>query len=335
VGLAAAMVADALGLPGPSPGAAASIADRLAVKTRLRAAGVAVPWSARACGPAALRQIRAATAESLVVKPVDGWAARGVVRLLDGVDLAWAHRVALLSSPSARAMVEAYAAGRLLSVVALVANGDATVVDVAERSNDAHERFAPFLLDAGHERPAVLAAAQHAAVEALLRTAIDVLGVGSGVVTSEIVLGRCGPLLVDLELGLVDGRRLTHEIPLATGIDVMGTVLRLTLGETPDRTALAPRWRRPVAERAVFGPPGTVMMVCDAERAAAEDGVTLVDMLVGPGGRVPPPTSNLCHGGAVVATGESLEQAVARAAAAAQRISIVTTDGPPARPPAH
>jgi len=220
-------------------------------------------------------------------------------------------------------------------VVALVANGTVTVIDVAERAGDAHGRFAPFLLDAGHERPAMLSAAQHAAVDALLATAIHALGVGSAVVTAEIVLARRGPLLVDLELGLVDGRRLVHEIPLATGIDVMRSVLELTLGEMVGSDALAPRWWRPVAERAVFASPGTVVTVCDAERVAEDDGVTLVDMLVGPGGRVPPPTSNLCHGGAVVATGESREQAVARAAAAAQRISVVTTDGPSPRSVGH
>jgi biotin carboxylase len=335
VATAVALAAEALGLPGASLGAARLVADRLATKARLRDAGVPVPWCARVCGPAALRQIRAATTERLVVKPVDGWAARGVVRLLDGVDLAWAQRVALLSSPSARAMVEAYTEGLRLSVIALVAHGAVTVVDVAERAGDAHERFAPFLLDAGHDRPAMLSSAQHAAVEALLGTSIHVLGVDSAVVTGEVVLGRRGPLLVDLELGLVDGRRLTHEIPLATGIDVMGSVLRLTLGEALGSDALMPRWRRPVAERAVFASPGTVVMVCDAERAAEGDGVTLVDMLVGPGGRVPPPTSNMCHGGAVVATGESREQAVARASAAAQRISVVTADGSSASPVGH
>lgn len=325
VGLAAAMIAEALGLPGPSAAAAGCIADRLAVKTRLRAAGVAVPWAARACGPATLRQIKAVTESALVVKPVDGWAARGVVRLLDGVDLAWAHRVALLSSPSGRAMVEAYAEGRQLSVVALVAGGAVAIVDIAERSTEAHERFAPFALDAGHERPVVLSGAEHAAVDALVSAAVAALGIGSAVLTCEIVLGADGPALIDLELGVSDGRRLTHEIPLATGADVLGAVLRLVLGE-PLRALLEPRWRRAVAERAVFGEPGTVVEVHDADLAARAEGVTLVEVLVRPGARIPPPTSNLCRSGAVVATGESREEAVARAIAAASRIRIVTAE---------
>jgi biotin carboxylase len=334
VGLAVALVADALGLPGASVPAARCVADRLDMKTRLRAAGIPVPWSARACGPAALRQIAGATSDRLVVKPVDGWAARGVVRLLPGVDLAWAHRVAVLSSPSGRAMVEAYAEGRQLSVVALVSDGAVAVVDVAERSSDAHERFAPFVLDAGRERPAILTNQERAAVDALLRACVEAIGVQSGVVTSELVLGRTGPLLVDLELGLTDGRRLAHEIPLATGVDVIGPAVRLAVGERLDDALLAPRWQRPVAERAVFGPPGTVLAVRDAELAAQDDGVTLVDMLVAPGSRVLPPTSNLCHGGAVVAVGDSREEAVARAVAAASRIRIVTAPGRPVRPTA-
>jgi hypothetical protein len=219
--------------------------------------------------------------------------------------------------------------------VSLVSNGAVAIVDVAERSTEAHERFAPFVLDAGHERPVLLSADQHDALDALLRASVAALGVGSAVVTSEIVLGSSGPVLVDLELGLVDGRRVAHEIPLATGIDVVGAALRLALGEPLAGDTLAPRWLRPVAERAVFGTPGTVVAVRDVELAARDDGVTLVEMLVAPGSRVLPPTSNLCRGGAVVATGESREQAVARAVAAAARIHIVTTPGPPLRQPGH
>ena len=334
VALAAALIADALGLPGPSPAAARCIADRLAMKTRLRSAGVLVPWSARAAGPVALRQIKAASPRALVVKPVDGWAARGVVRLLDGVDLAWAHRVALLSSPSGRAMVEAYAEGRQLSVVALVSNGELSVVDIADRSTDAHDRFAPFALDAGHERPAALSAPQHAAIDALLSAAVAALEVHTGMLTFEIVLGIRGPVLIDVDLGLIDGRRLAHEIPLATGIDVLGAVLRLAIGQPLD-ALLSPRWRRAVAERAVFGAPGTVIAVHDADLAAQDEGITLVEMLVGPGGRVLPPTSNLCRTGAVVATGESRDEAVARAIAAASRIRIVTQGGRGVLPPPH
>jgi biotin carboxylase len=331
VSTAVATVADALGLPGRSFDSVGLVADRLAMKLRLRAAGVPVPWGARACAPAALRQLVAVSGDPLVVKPIDGWAARGVVRLLDGVDLAWAHRVAVLSSPSGRAMVEAYAPGPQLSVVSLVVGGTVVTVDVAERSTEAHERFAPFVLDAGHERPALLTAAQHAEIDHVLRAAVVALALGDGVVTSEIAFGPDGAVLLDLELGLVDGRRLAHEIPLATGVDVIGAALRMALGERLAPGEVAPRWLRPVAERTLFTTPGTVVAVRDAESAALLDGVTLVDVLVGPGSRILPPNSNLCHGGAVVATGESREQAVARATAAAARISIVTT-GPAAAP---
>jgi biotin carboxylase len=332
---ATALAAEALGLPGPAVAAARVVADRLAMKAHLRAHGVRVPWSAHACGPAALRQIAGATRAPLVVKPVDGWAARGVVRLLPGVDLAWAHRVAVLSSPSGHAMVEVFTAGRQLSVVALVGDGTLAVIDVAERCPDVHERFAPFVLDAGHERPVALTPEQGDGIDALLRSVVGALGLRCAVVTAEIVLAADGPVLVDLALGLVDGHRLAHEIPLATGIDVIPAALALALGATPAGAALLPRWGRAVAERAVFSAPGTVVAVRDAELAAQEDGVTLVDLLVDPGGRVLPPTSNLCQSGVVVATGESREQAVARAVAAASRICIVTTDGRPHHPLDH
>jgi hypothetical protein len=149
--------------------------------------------------------------------------------------------------------------------------------------------------------------------------------------TVELVVAADDAVVVDVQVGLTNGRRLVHDIPLAVGIDPVEVAVRIALDDSPEPARLRPRWCRPVVEIALFPAPGMVVGVHDAETAAAVDGVTLVDVSAELGSRVCPPTSNLCRGGVVVATGASAEAALASARAAAARIRIVTENDPGAR----
>src|SRR4029077_9314355 len=83
-----AAVARALHLPGPPLEVAAVLGDRLALRTRLRALRVPVPWSVAVPCAEAVERLAAARAEPLVIRPVD--AAGPAVILLPDVDPGWA-----------------------------------------------------------------------------------------------------------------------------------------------------------------------------------------------------------------------------------------------------
>jgi biotin carboxylase len=323
-----AAVAHALGLPGISPRTAHLASDKLAMKERLRAAGVPVPWFAPVADEAALVRIAADAAVPLIVKPVDSRGARGVVRLLPGVDAVWAFEAAAAESPTGRVMVETFVAGPQVSTESVVAGGVTTTVGVSDRNYELLDRFAPFVIENGGELPTVLPAATRAAVDRLVADAAAALGVTHGTVKGDVVVGPDGPMMIELAARLSGGFFCTHEIPLATGVDFVAAAIRLALGETPAPETLVPRWERGVAQRWLFPPPGTVVAVEGVHEAAAGEGVALLEMRVAPGTRVRPVTSHVCRGGVVIAVGETRAQAVARAEAAAARVRIVVE--PPA-----
>jgi formate-dependent phosphoribosylglycinamide formyltransferase (GAR transformylase) len=253
---------------------------------------------------------------------VDGWAARGVVRIGPDVEPAWAFHVAATASPTGQVMCEPFVSGRSLAAVAVVVAGEPVVVDVSERTHEA--RFAPFVIASGCRAPCMLSDAERAQIELVVRRVTEALELRSVLCTVELVVAGDEAVVVDVQVGLTNGRRLAHDIPLGVGIDPVEAAVRVALDDPPELASLRPRWCRPVVEIALFPAPGRVVGVHDADRAAAADGVTLVDVSAAPGSRVCPPTSNLCRGGVVVATGASVEAALASARAAAARIRIVT-----------
>src|SRR5216117_2532602 len=319
-----AAVAEALGLAGIPPATAALAADRLALRARLRARWVAVPWCAPVEGPAALEALAARTQLPLALRPVDGALA---LRLLPDVDPRWAVEVAAAASPGGSVMVEEQVAGARVRAQAIVVDGRATTVALADRVDEVLERFAPFVVERGSTLPS---AAHPAAAERIAGTvaAAAALGMRAGTLSVEVVLGPRGPVLVELGTGLSGGYVGTHEVPLATGVDLVAAEIRLALGEAPEPGALRARWCQGVARRFLLPTPGTVTSVRGTAEAAAGEGIALLEVVATPGQRIGPPGGRGCHGGVVIAVDETREGALRRAEAAAARVRIVTMPGP-------
>ena len=91
VPLTVAVVAQALGLPGPSIHTGFLTSDKLAMKTCLHEAGVPIPWFAAVTSVDMLHGYVARYGYPLVLKPVDSRGARGVLRLTSDTNLAWAY----------------------------------------------------------------------------------------------------------------------------------------------------------------------------------------------------------------------------------------------------
>jgi len=142
------------------------------------------------------------------------------------------------------------------------------------------------------------------------------------------VLGPRGPVLVELGTGLPGGYVGTHEVPLATGVDLVAAAIRLALGEAPEPGALRARWCQGVARRFLLPTPGTVTSVRGTAEAAAGEGIALLEVVATPGRPIGPLGGWGCHGGVVIAVDETREGALRRAEAAEARVRIVTTPGP-------
>jgi biotin carboxylase len=317
-----AAVADALGLPGVSLETARLAADKLLMKDRFKIAGVPIPWYAPVESPHALAALVERVTWPLIVKPVDSRGARGVVRILPGVDPTWAYTTAAAESPTGRVMVEAFIPGPQVSTESVVVDGDTVTIGFSDRNYELLDRFAPFVIENGGELPSILESTMRPAIDQLVADAARALGVRHGTVKGDVVVGPDGPRVIELAVRLSGGFFCTHEIPLATGVNFVEAAIRLALGEEPTRAELEPRWSKAVAQRYLFPPAGVVTSVDGVDEAAATDGVALLEVRVNRGDRVRPMTSHVCRAGVVITVGDTREEAVARAEAAVARIRI-------------
>jgi biotin carboxylase len=159
--------------------------------------------------------------------------------------------------------------------------------------------------------------AQLAEAERVAAGAVRTLGLETGIGFPQLIARPDGEVaLVECaaRIGGMMGEHLRH----ALGIDLLEVALRLALGEPVTAALVEPRFRRPVAIRfltAEPGPltPGRVTRVGSLDPILAAPGVLDAAIYAVVGETIRPVTIISDRRGYVIATGETRDDAIARA----------------------
>jgi biotin carboxylase len=319
-----ASVANELQLPGISRAAAELSADKLAMKNHFSSSGIPVPWFSPVESFEELEAIVEERGYPLILKPVDSRGARGVLRLSAGVDLSWSYRIARDASPSGRVMVEEFLSGPQASTESILLEGIAATPGFSDRNYEYLDRFAPFVLENGGEQPSVLAQEERLSLVRLAEKAARAMGLRNTTAKGDLVLTPEGPKVIEMAARLSGGWFATHQIPLATGVDMVGIAIRLALGERIEAEEIFPRYNKGVAIRYFFPPPGKVASTRGAANFRKMPWVERLDLFVSEGDVVQPVTDHTRRAGFVITTGKSRQEAVERAVRVVNGVKIET-----------
>ena len=324
VPLTVASVAAALGLPGIGVETARLAAHKLAMKEAFLAAGVPIPWFQSVSSIDELGAIVADRGFPLVLKPVDGRGARGVLRLTEKTDLVWALAHSKSQSRQGDLLVEEYLEGPQVSTEGLLVDGVGTTCGFIDRNYEHIETFAPYIVENGGEQPSVLPVPAERAIAAVAMDAGRALGIVNGSVKGDMVWTSRGAYVIEIAARLSGGWMSTDQVPLGTGVDLIAGAIRLALGEHVPASDLRPRWHRGVAIRYFLPSPGRVVAIEGTERFKTLPWVHRLGFFVESGEVVEPVSDHTKRAGFVITTGETRDEAVAHAQEVVKRVRILT-----------
>lgn len=313
VPLTVATVAKALGLPGISLEAAKLASDKLAMKKCFSSAGVGVPEFHAVNSLDDLRLAVDKTGLPLVLKPIDGRGARGVLKITGGVDLEWAWRESMSFSDLKRGMVERFVPGPQISTESIMLKGRCITPAYSDRNYEFMERYSPYIIEDGGTMPALLTGAQRASINCLVEKGALAMGIKDGIVKGDIVMGPDGPVIIELAARLSGGYYASDQIPASTGVDLITQAVKLAVGEDVDGDDCVPRCTRGAAIRFFFPPEGTITEITGADRLSRLPGVFKYALYRKPGDRQKPIKAHPDRAGFVIADGESRDEALMRA----------------------
>ncbi len=245
-----------------------------------------------------------------VIKPADNMGARGVQLLTARAQVEDAFTEARRASVSGMIVVEEYMEGPELSIDALVWDGKIEIVGVGDRIISG----APYFIELGHTMPSAMDPEVVTRAVEVMKQGIRALGIDVGAAKGDIKLTPEGPKIGELAARLSGGYMSGFTYPLATGVDLMSAVLRISMGQDPGD--LTPKWNRVAAERGIIPRPGVITDVQGLEEARSLPGVENVFTMYGVGDTFRKPTSNMGKFGNLIAVADdrgALEKLCARA----------------------
>lgn len=240
-----------------------------------------------------------------VIKPSDNMGARGVMRIDDLNQLPDAFKFAKSASPSGEIIIDEFMDGPELSIDALIFNDEITITGVADRIIE----HPPYFIETGHNMPSSLPPDIIEAACNVMKQGIKALGITIGAAKGDIKITKDGPMIGELAGRLSGGFMSAYTYPLSTGVDLMKAVIEIALGEEPGN--LEPVRNLVAIERAIIPRTGFVKKITGLEEALKIPGIREIFINVKPGDKVVKPRSNVDKAGHIIATGKSLDEAVA------------------------
>ena len=249
----------------------------------------------------------------VMVKPCDGSGSRGASRVDRAEDFAEACRYAMDGSITKRAEVESFIFGNEYGVESFVENGNIHILAVMKK----WMTEPPYYAELGHAVPSGLPEAVEEKVKNCVRGALVALGVNFGSVNMDLLITDEGGVHI-IDIGARMGGNLigSHIVPISSGIDYMGNMIKAAVGDKVDFT---PGEKKSVATRLLAFEGGVVTDLSYISEAERKFGVEVHHHLA-QGQTVNKYKTNLDGGGYVVAKANEIDTAIANAAGAFELI---------------
>lgn len=300
----AARVAARLGLPHPIDGATAVLATtKSRQRERLAEAGVPQP------------RLLDEPVPPCVVKAPDRQGQRGLTFVRTAEELPAAIEAAVAASRNGTYIVEEYVDGPEVTVNAVSIDGVFHPLAVTDRLTAAAPAFGVAL---AHAWPCV--ESTQSPIEAA-RAAAEALGIRNGPTYTQIAVGPDGSRVVELAARLGGGHD-AELVEAATGVPLNDLALDFALGEQASVVSTQ-SFRAGACVLFLVAPEGTLVGIERLEAAHAMEGVLDVRIYREPGFAFGPLRRGSDRAGAVLAVGDSRDDALAKARAAADEIRFV------------
>lgn len=206
----------------------------------------------------------------VMVKPCDGSGSRGASKVERKEDFKKACEYAMSGSVTHRAIAEPFVEGKEYGVESFVDQGVIHVLTVMQKDMTKP----PYYAELGHAIPSGLASELENKVKECVKKAIIALGVNHGSVNMDLLITNSGEVHI-VDIGARMGGNLigSHIIPIGTGIDYMGNMIRAAVG---DKTSWEPICQvEPVATKLLALTPGKIKKLPDLEKIAREQNVII------------------------------------------------------------
>ncbi len=278
--------------------------------------GVPSPWFFVVDSVEELKDHETEVSFPCIIKPTDNAGSHGVAKVYSFQELIETYEYAHSCSRHGKVIIEEYLDGPEVSVEVMVVNGKVNILQITDKITTE----APHFVEMGHTQPSRLPKSTQDAIREVATMACLSIGIDKGPAHVEMKVTKRGPVMIELGARMGGDNITTHLVPLSTGIDMVGSTIKVALGEEPDIT---PNLNYGSAIRYFKVPFGTIKAIENADEAKRIPGVKQITFTKEVGEESTPIQCSNDRIGFVIAQGKSADEAAAICEKAMSIIKVV------------
>lgn len=262
----------------------------------------------------------------LIVKPSDNSGARGVKKINNMRDLEQGFDEALSYSQTKILLLEEFLKGSEISTESFVYDSQIITTGFADRNYSRNNEFAPYFVEDGHSVPSILPEKQKAKVIKEIESSIKALGINWGVAKGDILVAKDKVYVLEMAARTSGGWFATGTVPIATGINILKPLIKITLGEKPNENDFIAKYNKAACQRYIIPTESGIFERLEgATKARKMPGVRMVVFFNKPKkGEIIHKARNLVERfGHLIAEGETVKEATSRCEDAIKQIKII------------
>jgi carbamoyl-phosphate synthase large subunit len=234
-----AKVCEKLSLPGLSYDSALLTTDKYYQRKTLFSKGLSMPAFNYFRNIDELKEATKNMKYPLILKPVDSSASRGVSKVLNEGQLSFAADFAIFYSKSKKGIVEEFISGREFSVEILVQKGICNVIAVTEKTTDGDN--GSFFVETMQVVPADITRHEYDKIVKVSEKTVSALKIDNSAVHLELKIFNGEPVIIEVAARLGGDCITTDLVPLATGVDMVNNIIKISLGQKIDTVHIQER----------------------------------------------------------------------------------------------
>lgn len=321
VPMTVAKICDELKLPGISLQTAKLTSNKIVQYNHLVKSQIAVPEFKVISSYEELIEIKSAWGLPLIIKPPDSRGSRGVLRLIEGIDLKKAFNESMKYSGTGSVIVQKFVEGCQISSETFVKEGKCYTAMLSGRNYDKLDKFAPYIIENGGCLPAEISRKEKEDIDSLITKSAHSLGIVNGHIKGDLVISKSGVMVLEFASRMGGGYAVSHSIPKITGVYLIKQHIKMALGEDISEADLIPNSNGTAILRFVFAEPGVVSKISDSNKPD-DPNILLKKIYVNKGDKIDNTTDHTKRAGFVLSFGKSVNEATKFATEAVKNINI-------------
>ena len=311
-----AKVSDKLGLYSINYATAVKATDKYDMIRAFKEHGVPSPLYFAVDSLEELKSHEADVMFPCIIKPTDNAGSHGVAKVFSYQELLDNYEYAHSCSRQGKVIVEEFLDGPEVSVEVMVVEGTVHILQITDKITTE----APHFVEMGHTQPSRLSQEIQEAIRDVTIAACKAIGIDKGPAHVEMKVTQRGPVMIELGARMGGDNITTHLVPLSTGIDMVGSTIKVAMGEEPD---IEPILHCGSAIRYFEVPFGTIKSIENVDAAKSIPGVKQITFTKEVGEESVPIQCSNDRIGFVIAQGDTAEDAVRACEEAMKTIKVV------------